>query len=154
MDLDARFRQYKLNAYLPEDTIVTPTIEVKSQETLKAIEPTITEQGLTAAGVTLADIGDALDSLGKINIKGVEIGLRDLLPFVGYTEDGQQKGTPAALQAAGRGERLIKGGSLQTATLTPDAQALVADVATAGVAMPVARAVKKGMGKLITKASK
>ena len=76
------------------------------------------------------------------NIKGVEIGLRDLLPFVGSTENGQTIGTPAALQSAARGERLIKGGSLQTATLTPDTQSMVADVATAGLAGPAFKGVK------------
>ena len=102
MNLDQRFRQYKLNTYLPEEenTIVTPTIEVTPQpselmqsaaptEVLKGIEQTNAEKLFEAAGLTLEDIGNALDSIGKINIKGVEIGLRDLLPFVGAVENGK-----------------------------------------------------------------
>jgi hypothetical protein len=165
MNLDQRFRQYKLNTYLPEeeDTIVTPTIEVTPQpselmqsaaptEVLKGIEQTNAEKLFEAAGLTLEDIGNALDSIGKINIKGVEIGLRDLLPFVGAVENGKVTGTPAALQAVGRGESLIRGKGM-AAELTPDAKLMAADLLTAGIAVPASKGIVKGVTKM-TKALK
>jgi len=127
MNLDERFAQYKLNAYMPEETVMAPEIVVKPEETLQEIKQTPFERTLEATGLTLEDVGAALDSIGKINIKGVEIGLRDLLPFVGSIEDGKVIGTPAALQAAGRGESLIKGKGM-AAELSPDAKLMAADV--------------------------
>jgi len=166
MNLDQRFRQYKLNTYLPEeeeDTIVTPTVEVKPKqvepmqsaaptEVLKGVEQTNAEKLFEAAGLTLEDIGNALDSIGKINIKGVEIGLRDLLPFVGAMENGKVTGTPAALQAVGRGESLVRGKGM-AAQLTPDAKLMAADLLTAGIAIPASKGVVKGITKM-TKALK
>lgn len=152
MNIDERFAQYKLNAYMPEETVMAPEIVVKPEETLKEVKQTPLEKTLEATGITLEDVGAALDSLGKINIKGVEIGLRDLLPFVGSVEDGKVIGTPAALQAAGRGESLIKGKGM-AAELSPDAKLMAADVLTAGVAIPAAKGVAKGIKKL-TKAIK
>lgn len=152
MNLDERFMQYKLNAYMPEETVMAPEIVVKPEETLQEIKQTPFERTLEATGLTLEDVGAALDSIGKINIKGVEIGLRDLLPFVGSIEDGKVIGTPAALQAAGRGESLIKGKGM-AAELSPDAKLMAADVLTAGVAVPAAKGIAKGISKL-TKAVK
>lgn len=152
MNLDERFAQYKLNAYMPEETVMAPEIVLKPEETLKEIKQTPFEKTLETTGLTLEDVGAALDSIGKINIKGVEIGLRDLLPFVGSIEDGKVTGTPAALQAAGRGESLIKGKGM-AAELSPDAKLMAADVLTAGVAVPAAKGVAKGIKK-ITKAIK
>lgn len=152
MNLDERFAQYKLNAYMPEETVMAPEIVVKPEETLQEVKQTPFERTLEATGLTLEDVGAALDSIGKINIKGVEIGLRDLLPFVGSIEDGKVIGTPAALQAAGRGESLIKGKGM-AAELSPDAKLMAADVLTAGVAVPAAKGIAKGISKL-TKAVK
>jgi hypothetical protein len=152
MNLDERFREYKLNAYMPEETVMAPEIVVKPEETLQEVKQTPFEKTLETTGLTLEDIGSALDSIGKINIKGVEIGLRDLLPFVGSMEDGKVTGTPAALQAAGRGESLIRGKGM-AAELTPDAKLMAADVLTAGIAVPAAKGVAKGIKK-ITKAVK
>ena len=152
MNLDERFAQYKLNAYMPEETVMAPEIIVKPEETLKEVKQTPFEKTLETTGLTLEDVGNALDSLGKINIKGVEIGLRDLLPFVGSVEDGKTVGTPAALQAAGRGESLTRGKGMAT-ELTSDAKLMAADVLTAGVAVPAVKGVAKGIKKL-TKAVK
>ncbi len=137
---------------MPEETVMAPEIVVKPEETLQEIKQTPFERTLEATGLTLEDVGAALDSIGKINIKGVEIGLRDLLPFVGSIEDGKVIGTPAALQAAGRGESLIKGKGM-AAELSPDAKLMAADVLTAGVAVPAAKGIAKGISKL-TKAVK
>lgn len=152
MNLDERFREYKLNAYMPEEPVMAPEIIVKPEETLKEIKQTPFEKTLEATGLTLEDVGNALDSIGKINIKGVEIGLRDLLPFVGSVEDGKTVGTPAALQAAGRGESLTRGKGMAT-ELTSDAKLMAADILTAGVAVPAVKGVAKGIKK-ITKAIK
>ena len=144
MNLDERFAQYKLNAYAPEP--------MEQPEVLKEIPQTGFEKVMQKTGVTLEELGAVLDSIGKVNIKGVEIGLRDLLPFVGSIEDGKLQGTPAALQAAGRGESLTRGTGMTT-ELTPDAKLMAADVLTAGVAVPAAKGIKKGVSAL-TKAIK
>jgi hypothetical protein len=150
MNLDERFAQYKLNAYMPEqEEIVTP---MPKTEVLKEIPQTPFENVLEKTGLTLEEVGNALDSIGKINIKGVEIGLRDLLPFVGSVDDGKVTGTPAALQAAGRGESLTRGKGMTT-ELTSDAKLMAADVLTAGVAVPAAKGIAKGISKM-TKAIK
>ena len=152
MNLDERFAQYKLNAYMPEETVMAQEVVVKPEETLKEVKQTPFEKTLETTGLTLEDVGNALDSIGKINIKGVEIGLRDLLPFVGSVEDGKTIGTPAALQAAGRGESLTRGKGMAT-ELTSDAKLMAADILTAGVAVPAVKGVAKGIKK-ITKAIK
>ena len=149
MNLDERFAQYKLNAYMPEEPVVTP---MPKTEVLKEVKQTPFENVLEKTGLTLEEVGNALDAIGKVNIKGVEIGLRDLLPFVGSVEDGKVTGTPAALQAAGHGESLTRGKGLAT-ELTPDAKLMAADVLTAGVAVPAAKGIAKGISKM-TKAIK
>jgi GNAT superfamily N-acetyltransferase len=111
------------------------------------------EKVMEKTGLTLEQIGSELDKLGKVNIGGVEIGIRDLLPFVGSIEDGKLTGTPAALQAAGRGESLITGTGFTT-QLKPDAKMMALDVATAGVAKPMFQAGKaaaKGVAKALPK---
>lgn len=152
MNLDERFAQYKLNAYMPEETVMAPEVVVTPEPVLQDVPQTNLEKALENTGITLEDIGNALDSIGKINIKGVEIGLRDLLPFVGSVEDGKTIGTPAALQAAGRGESLTRGKGMAT-ELTQDAKLMAADILTAGVAVPAVKGVAKGIKKL-TKAIK
>jgi hypothetical protein len=111
------------------------------------------EKVMEKTGLTLEQIGSELDKIGKLNIGGVEIGIRDLLPFVGSIEDGKLTGTPAALQAAGRGESLITGTGFTT-QLKPDAKMMALDVATAGVAKPMLQAGKaaaKGVAKALPK---
>lgn len=104
-------------------------------------------------GMTLEQIGNELDKLGKVKIGGMELGIRDFLPFVGSIEDGKLTGTPAALQAVGRGESLITGTGMTT-QLKPDAKLMALDVATAGVAKPAlsaAKATAKGVAKALPK---
>jgi hypothetical protein len=109
------------------------------------------EKVMEKTGLTLEQIGSELDKLGKVKLGGIEIGIRDLLPFVGSIEDGKLTGTPAALQAAGRGESLITGTGLTT-QMKPDVKKMVADVATAGVAKPMFQAgksVAKKVGAMV-----
>jgi len=111
------------------------------------------EKVMEKTGLTLEQIGSELDKLGKVNIGGIEIGIRDFLPFVGSIEDGKLTGTPAALQAVGRGESLITGTGMTT-QLKPDAKLMALDVATAGVAKPAmaaAKATAKGVAKALPK---
>jgi hypothetical protein len=111
------------------------------------------EKVMEKTGLTLEQIGSELDKLGKVKLGGIEIGIRDLLPFVGSIEDGKLTGTPAALQAAGRGESLITGTGFTT-QLKPDAKMMALDVATAGVAKPMFQAGKtavKGAAKALPK---
>jgi hypothetical protein len=111
------------------------------------------EKVMERTGLTLEQIGSELDKLGKVKLGGIEIGIRDLLPFVGSIEDGKLTGTPAALQAAGRGESLITGTGFTT-QLKPDAKMMALDVATAGVAKPMFQAGKaaaKGVAKALPK---
>jgi hypothetical protein len=106
------------------------------------------EKIMEKTGLTLEQIGSELDKLGKVKLGGIEIGIRDLLPFVGSVEDGKLTGTPAALQAAGRGESLITGTGFTT-QLKPDAKLMALDVATAGVIKPAAKAGKAAVKKVI-----
>lgn len=54
---------------------------------MKAIPQTGLQRIMEQTGLTLQQIGDSLDAIGKVKIGGIEIGLRDLLPFVGSTEE-------------------------------------------------------------------
>jgi hypothetical protein len=123
---------------------------------MSAIPQTGFERIMEKTGLTLEQFGKELDKIGKINIGGVEIGLRDLLPFVGYSEtvedpltgkeEVKQRGTPEALQMMGRGESLTKGKDMTT-QLKQEGKDLVADVVTsvpiAGAAKTAKKAVKK-----------
>jgi hypothetical protein len=122
---------------------------------MSAIPQTGFEALMEKTGATLEQIGTALDGLGKVKIGPVEIGLRDLLPFVGGSETrinpqtGQEEtvqvGTPEALQKAGRGESLVRGTGFTT-QLVPDAKLAAFDV-------PAATGAVKLAGRGVTKAA-
>jgi hypothetical protein len=111
------------------------------QGEMKSIEQSPFEALMEKTGATLEEIGMALDGLGKVSIGGIELGIRDFLPFVGGSEKeldpltGEQRvvqvGTPEALQMAGRGESLVRGAGFAT-QLVPDAKLAAFDVPTAG----------------------
>jgi hypothetical protein len=108
---------------------------------MSAIPQTRLEAIMEQTGASLEQIGTALDGLGKVNIFGIDIGIRDLLPFVGGSEEEidpitgkktiKQVGTPEALQKAGRGESLVRGTGFAT-QLVPDAKLAAFDVPAAG----------------------
>lgn len=164
------YLEYALNReYPPAPKEPAPT-KSKDYGSITPIPQTKFESVLEKTGMTLEQIGNELDKLGKLNIGGVEIGIRDFLPFVGTVEDGKVTGTPAALQQLGRGEsikgkpqvssvvgpdgRTYFGTSGSPTMLNPDASAAVLDVATAGVIKPAAQAAKKAVksvGKMLPK---
>jgi hypothetical protein len=127
------------------------------QGEMRAIEQTPIQKIMEATGLKLEEVGKAIESIGSINIGGVEISLRDLLPLVGYSEDvtdpltGQtsqaQRGTPQALQMAGRGESLTTGKGFTT-QMKPDVKDAVLDVGftASPLVKPAAKAVKKAAG--------
>ena len=119
---------------------------------MRAIPQTGVQRVLEKTGLTLEQFGKELDKLGKISTPLGEFGLRDILPFVGYTEEREdpltgktevvESGTPKALQMLGRGESLVKGKGMTT-ELKKEGKDLVADVATT---LPVAKVGKKVAG--------
>jgi hypothetical protein len=56
------------------------------QGEMKSIEQSPFEALMEKTGATLEEIGMALDGLGKVSIGGIELGIRDFLPFVGGSE--------------------------------------------------------------------
>lgn len=126
------------------------------QGEMRAIPQSPIEAIMEKTGASLEEIGKALDSVGKLNIGGFEIGLRDLVPFVGNSrtetdpltgkETVIQSGTPQALQKAGRGESLVRGTGFAT-QLVPDAKDAALDVAT--TVAPFAKPIGRGAVKAI-----
>lgn len=164
------YLEYALNREYPPAPKEPAPAQSKDYGSITPIPQTKFESVLEKTGMTLEQIGNELDKLGKLNIGGVEIGIRDFLPFVGTVEDGKVTGTPAALQQLGRGEsvkgkpqvssvvgpdgRTYFGTSGSPTMLNPDASAAVLDVATAGVIKPAAQAAKKAVksvGKMLPK---
>lgn len=92
-DLDKLYMdEYAASFFPPETTAenlpeVFPMREGALQGEMKAIPQTGLQRIMEKTGLTLQQIGDSLDELGKVKIGGFEIGLRDLLPFVGDAED-------------------------------------------------------------------
>lgn len=125
------------------------------QGEMSAIPQTRLEAIMEQTGASLEQVGTALDSLGKVNIFGIEIGIRDLLPFVGGSEEEidpltgektiKQVGTPEALQKAGRGESLVRGTGFAT-QLVPDAKLAAFDVPSLGA---TAKAVGTGVKRVV-----
>ena len=147
---------------LTQQVFPGPEIEVAGtvrpgamQGEMKSIEQSPFEALMEKTGATLEEIGMALDGLGKVSIGGIELGIRDFLPFVGGSEKeldpltGEQRvvqvGTPEALQMAGRGESLVRGAGFAT-QLVPDAKLAAFDVPTAG-------ALVKSTAKVVGKAA-
>jgi hypothetical protein len=124
---------------------------------MSAIEPSKLENALSTAGIGLEQAGKFLESLGSIDVGGVELSLRDLMPLVGYSEDGQVQGTPRLLQKMGRGESVTSGTGM-TSGIKESAKADVAaaafDISTLGIpkfAAGTARAVKKMATKKLSR---
>lgn len=148
MNLEDRYLQSLASSFVepvepqpvaqPEPTPVAGTVRPGAmQGEMRAIPQTRIEKVLETAGVTLEQFGQELDKLGKVSIGGIEIGLRDLLPFVGSTEKVEDQrtgqtvtkevGTPQALKMAGRGESLTTGTGFTT-QMKPDVKAAAMDV--------------------------
>lgn len=143
----------------PEPEIeVSGTVRPGAMEgEMRAIPQSPLERIMEVTGLGLEELGKEIESLGSISIGGFEISLRDLLPLVGYSEEktdpmtGQtetvQRGTPQALQRAGRGEAMTRGTGTAR-QLRPDAKdaameafgpAVAGAAKAAGVAQKAAR---------------
>jgi hypothetical protein len=108
---------------------------------MKAIEQTGLQRIMEQTGLTLEQVGEAVEGLGSVNIGGFKISLRDLLPFVGgsvqetdpatgeVTE--RTTGTPAALQQMGQGVSATTGTGVAR-QLRPDMKEAVFDVLELG----------------------
>ena len=141
MDLDQRFRDFKLNAYLPEETPEETAKELLTpkQEVLKSVPQNLIERGLENAGIGLEQAAQFLESLGSVNIGGIDFTLRDLLPV--------DKGTSAALKTAGSGMPLTVGGGLQT-RVKPEFGQAATELSLVG---PVGASIAKTVGKVAVK---
>ena len=125
---------------------------------MKAIPQTGLQRIMEQTGLTLQQIGDSLDAIGKVKIGGMEIGLRDLLPFVGDTEEkvnpvtGEtevvQTGTPKALEMMGQGVSATTGTGMAR-QLRPDvAKGAIDVVDVAGITKVAGKGVKKAAKKM------
>lgn len=117
---------------------------------MRAIPQSGIERIMEVTGMGLEEAGKWFESLGTINIGGFEFSARDLMPLVGYSEERTdpmtgatervQRGTPQALQRAGRGEAMTRGTGVAR-QLRPDAK----DAATE-LAGPAAAGAAKAVG--------
>jgi hypothetical protein len=142
------------------DMAQAPSVGVvakKPTDEMRAIEPSKLENALSAAGIGLEQAGKFLESLGSIDVGGVELSLRDLMPLVGNSEDGQVQGTPRLLQKMGRGESVTSGKGLTAGIKESSVKDVLMtgfDVATMGIpkfAAGTARAVKRMTKKVANK---
>lgn len=144
-----------------------PVVPMPKTEVLTEIPPSPLQQGLGKLGVGLEKIGNLIDEASPLTLNealGVnipilgELTFRDIVPLVGSKKTEQTmtgaetrtEGTPSALQAAGRGESLIRGKGVTT-SLTPDAKLMAADVLTTTTG---GKAVSKGISKGISAMTK
>ena len=165
--LDQEFGPVPLVAEEPKPVQVAqaPVVPMPKTEVLTEIAPSPLQQGLGELGVGLEKIGNLIEASPltlnealNINIPILgELTFRDLVPLVGSKQTKQTmtgtetrtEGTPAALQAVGRGESLIRGKGVTT-SLTPDAKLMAADVLTTTTG---SKAISKGISAM-TKAIK
>ena len=150
----------------PVQVAQAPVIPMPKTEVLTEIPPSPLQQGLGELGVGLEKIGNLIDEASPLTLNEAlgtnipilgELTFRDLVPLVGSKQTRQTmtgsetrtEGTPAALQAAGRGESLIRGKGVTT-SLTPDAKLMAADVLTTTTG---SKAISKGISAM-TKAIK
>jgi hypothetical protein len=150
----------------PMKVAQAPVVPMPKTEVLTEIAPSPLQQGLGELGVGLEKIGNLIDEASPLTLNEAlninipilgELTFRDLVPLVGSKQTRQTmtgsetrtEGTPAALQAAGRGESLIRGKGVTT-SLTPDAKLMAADVLTTTTG---SKAISKGISAM-TKAIK
>jgi hypothetical protein len=151
----------------PVQVAQTPIVPMPKTEVLTEIAPNPLQQGLGELGVGLEKIGNLIDEASPLTLNEAlgtnipilgELTFRDLVPLIGSKQTRQTmtgtetrtEGTPAALQAVGRGESLIRGKGATT-SLTPDAKLMAADVLTTTTG---GKAVSKGISKGISAMTK
>jgi hypothetical protein len=158
-DLDNLYMDEYAASFFPPDVLaqdlpqVFPMREGAMDAEMTAIPQTPMQAIMEKTGFTLEQIGEALDQVGKISIGGIEIGLRDLIPFVGDAEDvtdpatGEvtrvQSGTPKALQMMGQGVSATTGTGIRR-EIRPDVGLAMAEGAMS-VATPIVKVAKRAM---------
>lgn len=108
----------------------------ENKPTIQAVPQNLLQQTLENAGIGLENAAKFLEGLGSVNIGGVELTLRDLLPI-----DEQ---TSKALKTAGSGMPLTTGKGWTT-EMKPEFTGAAGEIAAATVG---GKAVQKGVSKL------
>jgi hypothetical protein len=136
--------EYNSNLYagvLPEETPVQRVLS-DNKPTVQNMPQSAYEKGLELAGIGVEQAATFLESLGSINIGGVDFTLRDLMPV--------DTGTSEALKTAGSGMPLTVGSGLQT-RLKPEFGKAGAELSLLG---PAGKLVEKGVTKVAKTAIK
>ena len=126
---------------MPEQSSVEKVF-AENQPTIQSIPQNAYQKGLELAGINLEQAAQFLESLGSINIGGVDLSLRDLLPV--------DKGTSEALKTAASGMPLTVGGGLQT-RLKPEFGKAGVELSLIG---PAGKLIEKGIGAMAKSAMK
>lgn len=114
----------------------------ENQPTIQNLPQSALERGLELAGIGLEDAAKFLEGLGSIDIAGVPVSLRTLLPV--------DVGTSEALKTAGSGMPLTTGSGLQT-KVKPEFAKAATEI---GLATTLAKPIEKGVSALAKKAMK
>lgn len=136
--------EYNSNLYagvLPEETPVQRVLS-DNKPTVQNMPQSAYEKGLELAGIGVEQAATFLESLGSINIGGVDFTLRDLMPV--------DTGTSEALKTAGSGMPVTVGSGLQT-RLKPEFGKAGAELSLLG---PAGKLVEKGVTKVAKTAMK
>lgn len=136
--------EYDYNLYagvLPEETPVQRVLS-DNKPTVQNMPQSAYEKGLELAGIGVEQAATFLESLGSINIGGVDFTLRDLMPV--------DTGTSEALKTAGSGMPVTVGSGLQT-RLKPEFGKAGAELSLLG---PAGKLVEKGVTKVAKTAMK
>lgn len=136
--------EYDYNLYagvLPEETPVQRVLS-DNKPTVQNMPQSAYEKGLELAGIGVEQAATFLESLGSINIGGVDFTLRDLMPV--------DTGTSEALKTAGSGMPVTVGSGLQT-RLKPEFGKAGAELSLLG---PAGKLIEKGVTKVAKTAMK
>jgi len=126
---------------LPDETPVERVL-AENKPTIENMPQNAYQKGLELAGIDIEQAAKFLESLGSVNIGGIDFTLRDLMPV--------DKGTSEALKTAGSGMPLTVGSGLQT-TLKPEFGKAGVELSLLG---PAGKLIEKGVTKVAKTAMK
>lgn len=126
---------------LPDQTPVEKVL-ADNKPTIQAMPQSAYEKGLELAGIGVEQAAKFLESLGSVNIGGIDFTLRDLMPV--------DTGTSEALKTAGSGMPVTVGSGLQT-RLKPEFGKAGAELSLLG---PAGKLIEKGVTKVAKTAMK